>query len=507
MAAWSEGYFTDVQYTGNFFPYMAPSALSFALMRRGVRPPPLKAGATYMELGCGQGFGLNMLAAANPHLQFIGLDFHPGQIANARALAAEAGLSNIRFEDLSFEQVLDLPEGRLPKCEAIAAHGVLSWISAENRARIVRILDRHLEPGGLAALSYNAYPGWAALLPLQQFVKEFVVRAGGDPQKAVVEALNAAHKMVETGAGAFARSPQVKSYVSQKLKARPAYLLHEFVHEEFHPLFHAELARELDAARLTFAAQAHVTEDMTSLMVPPALQPAVETETDPLWRETLADYAADRVFRRDIYVRGHNPLTPRERATLLGPVRFALLRPAERISFQFKVPIGGLNGDPGTYGAIVGALAHGPKRYDELTALPAVNGNEPLLMKALGLLIETSAIHPMNDGAPDAAPAKAFNGVLLDRFRRETSAGLVAAPGVGIGVPVTFSEQLSLGRGKDDAKAAARTGWEMLQRAGAQLQNDGKVVSGQADTEAVILAQMAAFDEQRRPLLAALGVA
>src|SRR4051812_48180394 len=111
MAAWSDGYFTDIQYTGHFYPHLAPGFMAFACLRQSVRPPPLAPGATYLELGCGQGFGLNLLAAANPGMQFLGVDFHPGQIANALQLAEAAGLSNIAFEDLSFEQMLALPEG------------------------------------------------------------------------------------------------------------------------------------------------------------------------------------------------------------------------------------------------------------------------------------------------------------------------------------------------------------------------------------------------------------
>jgi SAM-dependent methyltransferase len=169
MADWSDGYVTEVQYTGKFFPHMAPGAMAFACVRQGVRPPQLGPGSTYLELGCGQGFGLNLLAAANPDMRFWGVDFLPGQIA--KRLATAAGLDNVTFDDLSFEQVLALPEGRIPRCDVIALHGVLSWISPEHRAQVVRILDRHLKPGGLVSVSYNALPGWSALGPLQRFVK------------------------------------------------------------------------------------------------------------------------------------------------------------------------------------------------------------------------------------------------------------------------------------------------------------------------------------------------
>jgi len=136
MAAWSDGYFTDVSYTSNFYPELAPGFMAFACLRQGVRAPALGPGATYLELGCGQGFGLNLLAAANPGMTFCGVDFHPGQIDNAARLARAAGLSNIAFEDRSFEQLLALPPDRLPKADIVALHGVYSWVSPENRAAV-----------------------------------------------------------------------------------------------------------------------------------------------------------------------------------------------------------------------------------------------------------------------------------------------------------------------------------------------------------------------------------
>ena len=134
MSSWSDGYITDVEYTSNFFRELAPGFLAFACLSQGVRPPYWGPGSAYLELGCGQGFNTNLLAAANPSMRFFGLDFMPGHIANARRWAEEAGLENVDFEDLSFEQALELPEGRLPRFDFIVLHGVYSWVSRANRA-------------------------------------------------------------------------------------------------------------------------------------------------------------------------------------------------------------------------------------------------------------------------------------------------------------------------------------------------------------------------------------
>src|SRR5262249_33239779 len=149
---------------------LAPGFLAFACARQGVRPPRLGAGTRYLELGCGQGYGLALLAAANPAMDFIGVDFNPAHIAGARRLAEAAGLTNVAFEDFGSGQVLDLPAERLGRFDIVVLHGVYSWVSAENRAAIVEILDRAVTPGGLVYVSYNALPGWSANAPLQRFI-------------------------------------------------------------------------------------------------------------------------------------------------------------------------------------------------------------------------------------------------------------------------------------------------------------------------------------------------
>lgn len=90
---------------------------------------------TYGDLGCGQGFNVNLVAAAHPGGEFHATDFNPVHIAGARRLARQAGATNIHFYDDSFEDF-----GRrtdLPDFDIIVLHGIFSRVSAENRRLIV----------------------------------------------------------------------------------------------------------------------------------------------------------------------------------------------------------------------------------------------------------------------------------------------------------------------------------------------------------------------------------
>ncbi|MDB5475958.1 MAG: hypothetical protein JWP49_1469 [Phenylobacterium sp.] len=509
MAAWSGGYFTDVQYTSNFYPQLAPGSMAFACLRQGVRPPALGAGSTFLELGCGQGFGLNLLAAANPGLQFLGVDFHPGQIANATQLAQAAGLANVAFEDLSFEQMLALPEGRLPRCEIIALHGVYSWVSPENRGVIVRILDRLLKPGGMAYVSYNCMPGWAPLIPLRRFLLEYVARTPGDPQVVVLEALRAALQMIEDGGRFFETAPTIKPAIERALKQDPSYLVHEHLNAHFNPLFHADVAREMEGARLSFAASANVADDLPSLAAPAPLERRISATQDGTWKQTLLDYAGAKLFRRDIFVRGLNRLSGPERAARLAETRFALLTSPDQLITEFIIPIGRMKGDPKVYGAIAHALAGGPKSYAELAGLPALAGAaEGVLIKAVSLLVGAHQIHPL---AEDAAtePALAFNRAVLARLDHDPSTGHLASALTGAGVRLEFPELLAVRgelEGETNTAMTARHGAEALARAGVRLAKDGQPLAEGPAVAAELKARIAAFRKAKLPLYRQLGV-
>ncbi|MGH9941078.1 MAG: class I SAM-dependent methyltransferase [Pyrinomonadaceae bacterium] len=58
----------------------------------------LRAGVEVLDVGCGSGRAVNLLAQTFPESRFAGYDFSEEGIANARAEAARLGLTNVRFE-------------------------------------------------------------------------------------------------------------------------------------------------------------------------------------------------------------------------------------------------------------------------------------------------------------------------------------------------------------------------------------------------------------------------
>lgn len=66
--------------------------------------PKLEAGAKVADVGCGHGASTIIMAAAYPRSEFTGFDYHEGSIVQARERAAEAGVTNVRFETASAKE-------------------------------------------------------------------------------------------------------------------------------------------------------------------------------------------------------------------------------------------------------------------------------------------------------------------------------------------------------------------------------------------------------------------
>ncbi|HSM56985.1 MAG TPA: class I SAM-dependent methyltransferase [Candidatus Sulfomarinibacteraceae bacterium] len=102
----------------------------------------LQAGIDVLDVGCGSGRALNLMAGAFPNSRFTGYDFLETNIAAARAEAREKGLSNVSFEVLD---VAEMP-GR-EQYELITAFDAIH--DQAHPARVLENIHRALKPGGV----------------------------------------------------------------------------------------------------------------------------------------------------------------------------------------------------------------------------------------------------------------------------------------------------------------------------------------------------------------------
>ena len=353
---WTQGYVTEVLYTEHFFRELSPAWLNYVATINGCQPRPLDPGFTYMELGCGLGQTVTLLAGAHPQGRFFGVDFNPAHVDWARRYAASAGIGNVEFLERSF---LDLSAQEVPECDFIVLHGVYAWVSAEVRAGIQRIIRERLKPGGLVYNSYNCLPGWAADSPLQKLILETSKHLSGDATQRTQAALKSVEELVGAKFGYFAATPTAGKMAAKMSERNANYLAHEFLNEHWTPFYSSDVADEMSNAKLNFVGSATLAENHLELLGGDDLQAKVKAQPTQRLRQLFQDLAQNQRFRRDVFVRGHAQLNRAGIVRNMENQVFGALRDLKNVSNVAKVARGEVKFDEKAFPALKELLQQG----------------------------------------------------------------------------------------------------------------------------------------------------
>jgi len=291
------GYLTDLEYTGHFYPFLAPARLAYAAAINGHRPPPVDE-FTWCELGCGKGITPLLLAALHPRGRFFACDLNPAHIDHGEALRRAAGVDNLRLYAASIGEML---AAALPPCDYIVLHGVYGWVPAAVRAEIHAFVQRFLKPGGLVFVSYNALPGWAHLQPVRDMMRFLAAGEPGDAPERVQGALARLKFLADNGAGFFRDLPAAAAHVDEMLGRDVRYLAHEYLTPHGSAFHFAEIARAMAASGLAYAGSAIPRHNYVELMAPARFEGVLATARSRVELETLRDFIVNTAFRRDLY--------------------------------------------------------------------------------------------------------------------------------------------------------------------------------------------------------------
>ncbi len=449
--SWREGYVTDVAYTRGVYLEAAPANLSVCALMGGTAAPDPRRPFRYLELGCGAGVGICLFAAANPHAEFVGVDFNPSHVASARRLIAAAGLDNARVEDASFADLADgtgVARG-LGRFDYAVAHGVWTWVSRGVQAELVRALDRSVQPGGLVYMGYNNMAGWAPVLPLQRLLIEHAQRTPGDSVTKIRAALTFALGLREAQPRALdlERLERVLERVGGDPAHAPSsilsYLAHEYLNEHWRPVFASELEADLSEAKLSYVGSADPFGALPQVTLTDAQAKAAAAYADPAGSRRLADLLAPAAFRQDLFCRGPTPLSPQAREAELRAVRLRLVAPPELIELRLKVPSGELELDAAAYRPLLHRLGRGPATVGELLRAVADAGGRMGALELLAVTLGSGWASPEGALAEDEADlaerrerVRRYNLAMIDSMRdqpgtRMALASPVLAGGVG----------------------------------------------------------------------------
>lgn len=514
MNDWTGGYVSDVDYILGFYQEQSPSHLNFVCLLNGFEPAPLGDTFSYCELGCGLGYTTGVLAASNPKAQFVGVDFSPSHIAQANAMAAAAGLDNVRFLDASFEELIGPDAPELPSFDVITLHGVFSWVSPANRQAIVKILHRYLKPGGIAYVSYNSLPGWSVGVPVQRLLFELARSMPTRSDHRVMDAIRLVQEFRDLDAHGLKDNPILAMIEKSIDRGDAEYLAHEYLNATWLPQYHIDVANELADARLGYVGSATVVENFPDLALTPEQKTKLAMIANPSLRETVRDYVTPRLLRRDVYVRGPRRIIRMKHEAMLRQVRLTMIMPQPLIQFTIESPKGEAKLNEDVYKVFVEALAEGPRTVGELLDLEEVRGREDMTAaEVAGMLVAARIAAPLvTDGPTRAADAtRRFNLAMAEQiqFTRTNIASALAATAIGTGIHTNALEcmaYLALVTGTDpNPDALARFAWRPVAARGEKLIHKGETIEGEEESLNILRERMTTFLEDKVPLFAEIG--
>jgi SAM-dependent methyltransferase len=493
---WNGGYVTDIAYLSGYYIQQSPAQLAVACLLGNVATdiPAIHETLSYLELGCGRGYGALVLAASNPGWHVTGIDFNPAHIAEARLLAAAAGLTNVTFHeaDLSDPAII----AAIPPADVVSMHGVWSWVAPAVQQGIVALLAARLRSGGVLHVSYNALPGWQGGLGLQRLLFESGSRLGFRSDRQVSAGIEVVKALHAAEARHLTRTPFGDNLVSRLDTMPLEYLAHEHMNASWRPVFHADVVAALRPARLDWVASADLLENFPSLMLTEEQRAVAERFEDPIMRELVKDMCHPRSLRHDVFVRGPRRISNAERDTALRAVSLTLTVRPDEFVFQATLPAGQATLERSFYGPVIAELGHGPRSVGDLLALPDLEGHRDNPAELVGMLVGTGqAAVVARAGAPPEDTARRLNQAAAHavlRSGRTEGGTAMASFRLGAGLACVPVEQLT---------------WLMLaEQAGDDPQGWARRAGMSADSAAQFRGVAETLIERRLPLWRAAGL-
>jgi SAM-dependent methyltransferase len=518
--SWDHGYFAGAAYVDGFYREMAPQWIDFAALLKGHNPPRPGEGApfSYLDLGCGTGFGLCLLAALHPEGRFTGVDFQPGHIAQGQWLSRQLDLTNVTFLEADFLTLqadstpLGFASGQPGPFHYVAAHGIATWVTETVQNALLALASAALRPGGLFYCSYNTLPGWLPKSVYQHLVQEERQRA--DPAAPIIALQRASATLLRLLHSDGAPTPLglLLPSLREGLEALPSqnqrYLSQEYANEGWEPLHVAEMHRRCERHKLTY----HVTAELPAAfenLLPPHLQAILAAESSPRMRQTLIDLATAKAFRKDLFVKGVMTLPPPQRDQRFGSLRLRRIFTVPLDTYTFATSFGSVRGNGEICRRIEAELADRPR---SLAALAAATGLPmPELLKMVALLLHDSRVGLDRGEAGEAAVpcCQRVNAVLQQLMIEGSPYEALTAARIGSTISSNSLEaMLALGHGQglrgDMLALCVQAGLAGLE---AHLLNEeGQPHSDPARELEDLIQRVATFEEVGVPLLQSLGV-
>ena len=226
------------------------------------------------------------------------------------------------------------------------------------------------------------------------------------------------------------------------------------------PFYHADVARTLAGAKLSYAAAAALMDNFDQFILKPEVAKLVAEVGERALAETIKDFARNQSFRRDVYTRGAPKAAPPQLEAMLARTRFALVRPRSACRLKSMTPLGEIVLQPESYAPVLDALARAPMTFEELARAPecAALDRVKLRQAVFGMAAFGNLLPALPAAGEDARreATERFNRAALRLPITGATDLALASPVLGAGVPVNLIDRLFLVGPHDEAHAIAK---------------------------------------------------
>lgn len=510
MTTWTSGYVADIGYTYGYYNELNPNRATLGFLSAGYVPP---SSGIHCELGYGQGLSINVHAAASGSTWY-GADFNPSQAAFAQSLVSSSG-SDAHLTDEAFADFCNRSD--LPEFDSIGLHGILSWISDENRSFIVDFIRRKLRVGGALYISYNTLPGWATFAPMRHLLSEHA-SVMGSAGKGIVNRIDGAleftQKLLDTNP-LFARAnPSVSDRLKQVTSQNRHYLAHEYFNKDWHPMHFATMKQLLSPAKVDFVCSAHYLDQIDALNLTADQQALLKEIPDMTFKESVRDFMVNQQFRRDYWIKGPRKLSSLEQTELIKQHQILLINFRADISLKISGSLGEANMSETVYAPILDLMSdHKIRSIQEITSAVQVKSvSFAQVVQAVIVLMGAGHVASVQSET-QTRKAKQYssklNEALIDKAQFSSDITFLASPVIGGGILVNRFQQLflrAMKNGMTQPKDWAKYVWSVISVQNQRLVKEGKTLETTGENIQELENQAKEFSLKRLPILRALEI-
>ena len=274
----------------------------------GLNPPDIR-NCRVLEMGCATGGNLIPMADQLPGAHFVGFDLSQRQVNEANEWIVELDLKNLEIVQLDIANA----HNQLGDFDYIVCHGVYSWVPVAIQDLILEFVAKHLNPNGIAYISYNTKPGWCVRGMVRDMMR-FHVQGIDNATDKLSQARRWLNYLVQSVSPNDPYGAMLKKELDSLSGKSEEYLLHEYFEDQNHPVYFHEFAVSLASRKLRHLSEADVESTFHFDLPKEVLRTLEQFSGDEVRLEQHVDFLRNRTYRQSLIChadqRVHRALEP-----------------------------------------------------------------------------------------------------------------------------------------------------------------------------------------------------